>query len=255
MIRKENLKQYCKQLKYNMAQVEKDYLQHLFLLYLSSEIGTEFVFKGGTALQKCLGLKRFSEDLDFTFQGENNNISEIVNNIAQEMNVLYETDVKIPKQHRKTDDSEKFILRIKGPLFIPENNSSLSSLRIDVSLPEQILSDPVFMTITPIYNTVSSYSVNLMSIEEMLAEKIRAILSRDKARDVYDMWFLLKKNVPVNIEFVKQKLAYTQHTYSVSLLLEEIKNKAGIWDKELTSLLIDYPKFQLVFDEIRSLVE
>ncbi len=46
--------------------VEKDYwVTKALHLIISDPIGTEVVFKGGTALSKCYGLiERFSEDID-----------------------------------------------------------------------------------------------------------------------------------------------------------------------------------------------
>lgn len=252
MLTKKELRTHSQQMNYNTAQIEKDYLQHLFLLYLYKATGNEFIFKGGTALQKCLSLNRFSEDLDFTFIGENNNISEIVNDITQKMSLLYETDVQTPKQRITFDNSEKFILKIKGPLFTPGKDLTLASLRIDISLREKLLSNPSFIAINPIYSTIPLYSVKTMSYDEILAEKIRAIISRKKARDIYDVWFLLKKNIRINTDLVKQKLLLVQQKYSERLLIKKIKEKEFLWEKELKSLLIDFPEFQIVFDEIRS---
>lgn len=48
-----------------MGQAEKDYFQEIILFILYREFGRELVFKGGTALTKCYGFDRFSEDLDF----------------------------------------------------------------------------------------------------------------------------------------------------------------------------------------------
>ena len=50
---------------FNLYQKEKDYLQHIILARIYSRINSQLVFKGGTSLQKCMGLNRFSEDLDF----------------------------------------------------------------------------------------------------------------------------------------------------------------------------------------------
>jgi len=70
MLFKEDLQKLTKISGFNLWQTEKDYLQHLFLLFLSKEAKREFVFKGGTALQKIYGLNRFSIDLDFTLSDD-----------------------------------------------------------------------------------------------------------------------------------------------------------------------------------------
>jgi len=41
----------------------------------------------------------------------------------------------------------------------------------------------------------------------MLAEKIRAILTRRRGRDVFDFWFLLSKKVSVDWNLVNKKMA------------------------------------------------
>ena len=66
MITKEELKEYSKIRELNLGQAEKDYFQTIILFILYQDFGKELIFKGGTALSKCFGLDRFSEDLDFT---------------------------------------------------------------------------------------------------------------------------------------------------------------------------------------------
>ena len=66
MLNRNELEKYKIGLGFNIWQVERDYLQHLILLFLSKRIAGELIFKGGTALQKAFGLNRFSIDLDFT---------------------------------------------------------------------------------------------------------------------------------------------------------------------------------------------
>ena len=89
-----------------------------------------------------------------------------------------------------------------------------------------------------------------MSEEELLAEKIRAIIARNNARDVYDVWDLLQRNINVNKEFVEQKLNLLKNSYSKNLLIEKIEEKRNSWEKELRQLIISFPDFQIVFDEI-----
>lgn len=249
MIRKDELNIYGRQLNFNMGQVEKDFLQHLVLKYLYEVTGIEFVFKGGTALQKCYGLQRFSEDLDFTYQGEKTNISETIEKVNQKVNLLYESTYHEPKQRRKIESSEKYIFKIKGPSF-SGNVLTFVSLRLDISLREHVLVEPKFKTVSPIYPMISPYSVFLMSEEELLAEKIRAIISRNNARDVYDLWYLLRKNIKMNKDFAEQKLSIQKHVYSADLLISKIEEKRKVWDKELKTLILNFPYFQSVIDEI-----
>src|SRR5260221_14665772 len=51
----------------NTLNVEREYIQHLFLSYLYQFPESEkLAFKGGTALRLLFRSPRFSEDLDFT---------------------------------------------------------------------------------------------------------------------------------------------------------------------------------------------
>ena len=85
MITKEDLKEYGRTFGFNLGQAEKDYLQHIFLLFLSRNISNELVFKGGTALQKIYGINRFSIDLDFT-KARECNVLEIMGKINKNIN-------------------------------------------------------------------------------------------------------------------------------------------------------------------------
>ncbi len=55
-------------IQYPLQIAEKDYFLALAIqLVYNSPLGSELIFKGGTALHHCyLSQKRFSEDLDFT---------------------------------------------------------------------------------------------------------------------------------------------------------------------------------------------
>ena len=67
----------------------------------------------------------------------------------------------------------------------------------------------------------TSYLYHL-SKEEIFAEKIRALLTRAKGRDLYDLWYLLTQGASFEESLVKEKLKYYH--------LENI-NKDKIWEK------------------------
>lgn len=60
--------------------------------------------------------------------------------------------------------------------------------------------------------------------EEILAEKFRALLVRGKARDIFDIWFLLTKGVGVNKSYLEEKMKlYPEKDYNFSKIIEKIK--------------------------------
>ena len=69
MIDKREIMDFSREFGLNANVIEKDYVIGWVLSVVSSypEIGSSWVFKGGTCLKKCyFETYRFSEDLDFT---------------------------------------------------------------------------------------------------------------------------------------------------------------------------------------------
>jgi|SRR3989344_3879725 len=243
MIIKSELNKYCSVIGFNLGQVEKDYLQHLFLIFLSQHSSDELVFKGGTALQKVYGLNRFSIDLDFTQVKGFNLISKIVEDLT---NFGYETTF--------TSSSEQsFVLKIKGPLY--ENSLvSLCTLNLDISLMEKVLFVPKVIEITPVYSDLRPYTLLVMDEREIMAEKVRAIMTRNKARDVFDFYFLLKKKIKFDVDLIDKKLRFYNKEYNSKFFLLKIKNVEGLWTHELKNYVANVPDFSNVYKEIKNFI-
>src|SRR3989304_10556688 len=131
MLNRKSLESLKSVLGFNLGQVERDYLQHILLLFLYRHVGNWLVFEGGTALQKTLGLNRFSEDLDFKSIKE---LSDISYRIGDDLrNFGFENEIEIRK-----NVSEVIIYRIKGPLF-DGSQRSMVVLRLEISLREKVV--------------------------------------------------------------------------------------------------------------------
>ncbi len=241
MITKDELKEYAKITNLNIGQAEKDYFQTILLFILYQEYGNELVFKGGTALKKCYGLDRFSEDLDFTCLKEID-IKKIENGLKR-FNLEFESETNSYKE------GLKIILRINGPLYVGIRNS-LCKLVIDFSFRENVLLKPLIKSIGRFLEEIPQFDVFVMQEKEILAEKIRAIMTRNKARDVYDLWFLLNKNTSFDKEFVEKKLAYYKNKWDKKDFINKLMLKEIIWESELKPLLKEVPKFNKVKENI-----
>jgi predicted nucleotidyltransferase component of viral defense system len=58
-----------------------------------------------------------------------------------------------------------------------------------------------------------------------VAEKIRAILTRNKGRDIYDLWFLVSQGISLNENLILEKLKYYKiDDFDKLALIEKIKN-------------------------------
>lgn len=249
MISKTELAKYCAVRGLNLWQVEKDYLQHLALIFLSESAENNLVFKGGTALNKAYGLNRFSIDLDFTATG-NGAISPAMEKIVRNINDFgYPAELKELKTIGKT-----YALKIKGPLY--ENSPvSVSSLRIEISQRENVLLKPSVKEILPIYHDLRPYIIKVMNESEILAEKVRAIMTRNRPRDAFDLNFLIMRNVKFDTDLINRKLAYYKEKYDAKKFIEQLKKIRGAWEKELRNYVNNLQSFESVFAEITKSVE
>lgn len=246
MLSRKDLENFKSTLGFNIWQIEKDYLQHLFLLFLSRKIKNELVFKGGTALQKIYGLNRFSIDLDFTLR-ESVKLEKLFDEIVSDLNVFgFQTNVKKGEGNL----GETVLLKIKGPLY-DGSERSISTLRIEVSQREKTLLDPEVKEVIPLYPDIQPYVICVMNPEEILAEKIRAIMKRTKARDIYDLWFLLKRKNKIRIELINQKLKF----YGMRLNKKEFERKLtkieNVWKAEIEPVVSFVPNFNEIVSYIK----
>ncbi len=243
-MKREELAEYSATTGFNIWQLEKDYLQHLFLLFLSIKSKNELIFKGGTALQKVYGSNRFSIDLDFTEVKETKNL---IQNISKSF-----TDFGYSSAIKKINEDSSLVFKLisRGPLY-KGSERSLSVLKIEISRREKVLLNPKLVEIVPVYRNVAPYITLVMDEKEILAEKIRTILTRNKARDIYDLWFLFRKGIKMDEDIVNKKLEISKIKYYRKEFLLKIKERKNIWDKELSLLVHSVPDFSLVFSEIK----
>lgn len=247
MITKEELKEYAmaRGLK-NLGHAEKDYFQNIILFILSQNYGKNLVFKGGTALNKCFGLNRFSEDLDFTAK-EKISLAKLETGLKR-FRIEFETE------NKEYANGLKAILRIKGPLYIGVPPSKCK-LILDFSFRENILLKPRIKNIGRFLEEIPSFDVFVMQEKEILAEKTRAIMTRAKARDVYDLWFLLEKGILFDKDLVEKKLEYYKEKWSFDKFAESITMKKIVWETELKPTITTIPDFNKVKKEILQAVK
>jgi len=246
MLSKQELQTFTELSGFNLWQTEKDYLQHLFLFFLSKEVKRELVFKGGTALQKIYGLNRFSIDLDFT--STNNKEEMIVEKISRNMSD-FGFDTEFSRTEKFKELSKTIILKIKGPLY-DRSEKTLTTLRIEVSSRKDLILKPEVKEIVPIYSDIRPYLILVMRLEEIAAEKVRAMLWRGKARDVYDLWFLVRKNVVVDLDLASKKLSYYKIKFDLKEFEEKLEGVRRSWKSDLEQVSTFVPEFENVRKEI-----
>ena len=71
------------------------------------------------------------------------------------------------------------------------------------------------------------------------------------SRDIYDLWFLSKKNIIIDISLVNKKLKIYGLTFNLEAFLEKISEKRNMWKRDLQDLLIGtLPEFNIVVNEL-----
>jgi predicted nucleotidyltransferase component of viral defense system len=242
MISKKELLEYAKLKKFNLGQAEKDYLQEIILSILYREFGNELVFKGGTALTKCYGFDRFSEDLDFTTT-EDLNFEKLVSKGLKK----YYLDFIV--KEKNMNHSIKLTYNINGPLYIGTPNSTCKII-LDFSFREKILLKTSIKKIGLLINEIPNFDVVVMSEEEIFAEKIRAIMTRNKARDLYDLYLLTERNIFCDIDLINKKLNLFNLSFKFLDFKKSIELKKNIWESELKYLIKNVPEFKIVVKKI-----
>jgi len=215
MIDKETLQDLAKEMKIDLFTVFREYLQLVFLKYFYSQKESEKVyFKGGTALRFLFGSFRFSEDLDFTSILSERKLKTLIEKTLQDLNKEV-GEISFKEEGTITD-------AFTGRIFqkIPEFNFPLT-IRLDFSLREKpfLIETSYIETIFPVGPFPQ---VSHLKIEELMTEKVRAVLTRNKGRDIFDLYFLLSKHILIDWELVNKKMALYEKTADIQKLIQAI---------------------------------
>lgn len=212
--------------------VRREYAQHLLLNYLyQKSAASDLYFKGGTALRIIYGSPRFSEDLDFDTTEHSRGVWE---------RALEETLVDISREGVEVNIEESKTTS-GGYLGIVtlKNIGQPIIIHFEISFRKTSISGEVF---TIENDFVTPYPVKSLITKQLVDGKLQALFNRQKARDFYDLYYLLRANL-VSLDQKKQ-------LQKVKQLLS--KNRLN-FDREL-SLFI--PKSQtLVVRNFRTTLE
>jgi predicted nucleotidyltransferase component of viral defense system len=133
-----------------------------------------------------------------------------------------------------------FRFDITGPLAEPTGTGHCY-IYVEISKRETPKTREV-VKIDPIYQDLSDYTVIVMSREEIVAEKVRAIMNRDRPRDLYDLWYLLSHDVPINTKWIDEKMQYYKIKFTKPQFFEALKKYEKSWSKmsELVEVVPDF---------------
>ena len=229
----DELKVIADERNFNIVLLEKDYLLTLLLYYIKDIEGLHF--KGGTALNKIyLDHQRLSEDLDFSLT------IGIKNAEKQIRDKLKGTFFKKITHDNRYD---KFVRLIVHYNLFHDNGT----IYIDLNEKQNTIIKPNTVNMFHFYkNNLPEFKVDCLEISEMTAEKIRATCQRYKPRDYYDLYYIIKKRIPIDLKLVSEKFNEYDTDFDASLIFKNTNKIFRDWNDDLFNLT----KSKLEFEEM-----
>jgi predicted nucleotidyltransferase component of viral defense system len=182
-----------------MIQILKD-------IYSDTSISPFLVFKGGTAAYIFYNLSRFSVDLDFDLIDKDKE-KEVFDKIE-----------KIVKKYGEIKEARKKRFNL---FFLLSYNKEAQNIKIEINQRSFGSKHEI--------KTYLGISMLVMVKEDMFAHKLVAMYERmgKTNRDIYDVWFFLKENWPINKEIVEKRTGedFKDFLKKVISSLEKIGNQ------------------------------
>lgn len=171
--------------KFFLMQILKD-------IYSDIELANSLGFKGGTALMFFYDLPRFSVDLDFNLL-----------DLTKEKTV-YEKVRRILLKYGKIFDEA---LKFYGPIIVLDYGVGERKLKVEISNRQWKNQ----------YERKNLLGINMevMVAPDMFAHKLCALLDRGELtnRDIFDSWFFMQKQMPINKEIVETRMEMSLADY------------------------------------------
>jgi len=189
-------------------QIEKDYIISWVLwgIYNHDFLSDVLIFKGGTCLKK-IHIKdyRYSEDMDFTLHPDkesdisDDDIFTAFKEVFVEIKKSANIDLAIPEDSKEVHESGglKFFIDYIGPLGGTGNH-----VKMDISKGEKLEFDVEHLTMLNQYSDIAEeeeVTVQCYGLNEIVIEKMAALMSRTLPRDFYDFDYLTN-NVGIELQ-------------------------------------------------------
>ena len=273
------LQEARKQLGIPWEVLERDYLLSWVLAGIGQvdSLRETLVFKGGTALKKCyFGDYRFSEDLDFsglegvpTGEAMERAVREACSAASKMLDEYAPVEISSERYTEKDPHpggQEAFTIRAR----LPWQKQLRTRVMIETTIDEKVLKPASQRKIIHEYGEPFEAEVRVYALEEIVAEKLRAILqhvekleergwSRSRARDYYDLWRVLggyqsQMDLSDFTSFLREKCAVRNVVFAGPEDFFQNRMLAHVektWDQWLGPLVPDLPTFQTVIGALR----
>lgn len=262
--------------------IERDFAQGYLLEALAAEpsLASTLVFKGGTALKKVYfgDAYRFSEDLDFTAVGAPTGdaleaaLASAVRAAATRMSALSPVTGSLSRLGfggPHPGGQEAFAIDMQYPW----QRTPMCRIKVEVTAGERVVVAPAAHAVIHGYEGGVSGKVLCYVLEEILAEKLRALRQTDamlvsrgwhrpRARDYYDLWKILSTfGATIDVATVRrilpEKFAARGVSYSTvgDFFTDRLVHEARVnWQEKLGRLTPDLVPVDRVLADLPGLV-
>ncbi len=238
-ITEQQFERICTDRPFNRFLLTKDYYITV-LLYLMKDVEGIY-FKGGTALHKMfLNYARLSEDIDFTLTRDLEKVKEEVQAIVHNSN-FFEKITKDKDVHGFT----RLIVHYKG--FAGQEDV----IFIDLNQRGKLLLKPEKHSVKHFYSDeIPVFSFPTLAREEMIAEKVVAAINRNKPRDHFDIYMIIKAGIPIDIDLVNRKCKESGTEFDVTRMFNMGQKLHRRWNEDMIPLLAEEISFQEVMGTV-----
>jgi len=235
--------------------VERDYVQNRFLCGIS---WTDLALKGGTAIRKAyIPDYRFSDDLDFTLTKSiaMEKVQDTVDSAVDHVKKVDKIQLEEAKRIAAVENGYTMALRFK----LQESPYDTIKIKLDFTKAENedILAPLQSRPLLHRYSDECVVRLNCYSLEEMAAEKIRSLFQRTRARDLYDVRYLLSHG-RMKISTIREIFRKKCETRGVTGDIAEFEGRKAdfqaAWNGSLAHQMKEVPDFEKVFNWVISAV-
>ena len=281
MILQKEIATISEQLGVSKSVIDKDWVLGHFIaaIFNEPELKETLIFKGGTCLKKCWFEEyRFSEDLDFTskyqeFKLTPNHLKFITKHIEDSTEVKTHIVSLKPLLFKDKLTGYEAIIKFWGADH-PKNvmpttpDRWQTKIKIEIILYEEMIFEVNERTVSHPYSDKLALenAIPCYKIEEVLSEKIRALIQRSYTapRDYYDIWYLsnnfpdLNWTIIVDAFYKKMKFKNIEFT-GIDQLINAKSDKAlkAAWKNSLGHQIKKekLPEYEIVRENLLQLFE
>lgn len=259
--------------------IEQDYILSWVLSCIAKHpiLARALVFKGGTCLKKCyFGDYRFSQDLDFTIIESIDDktlysyVDEVCKLATQELNdcgqnvTILCNEYQLNKPHPFGQNAYSINVRLAW------HKMPLVRVLIEITRDEVVITPIQKKTIIHGYGEVMTTEVQVYCLEEIIMEKLRAILQqivkmhergwgRSRARDFYDLWMIFNKyGDSINLDMIKKNISKKFQIKNVKFNKIDdfydqkyIEELVRTWHQWLNPFVKNLPDVHVVLEDVR----